>query len=123
MKPTRPPVDPAAPAATLAVVQAELADWRRAHPQATFADMEAAVETSLARVRASLLGALLPTEGEAQAGEGEAPARPVCDACVVPMVARGRHRRPVQVWGDQPVELERTYWTCPRCGAGHFPPG
>jgi hypothetical protein len=118
-----PPTGPDVPtsSATLAAVQTDLAAWHIAHPQATFADLEAAVEAGVARLRASLLRDRLPTDGGASDEEG--PARPACAACAVPLVARGRHRRQVQVWGDDAIELERRYWTCPRCGAGHFPPG
>lgn len=111
--------DRATAPATLAAVQEELADWRRAHPQATFAELEAAVEAGVARLRASLLGDTLPPD-EAMS---EARARPRCVACAVALVVRGSHRRRVQVWGDQTITLARRYWTCPRCGAGHFPPG
>ena len=106
--------------ATLAAVQADLAAWHTAHPQATFADLEAAVEAGVARLRASLLRDRLPADGHPSDDE---PVRPACAACAVPLVARGRHRRQVQVWGDETVAVERRYWTCPRCGAGHFPPG
>ena len=104
---------------TLAVVQDELAAWRAAQPGATFAELEAAVEAGVARLRASLLRDTLPADDAA----GDVSARPLCAACAAPMVARGRHTRRVQVWGDEPITLERRYWTCPRCGAGHFPPG
>ena len=109
----RPPVS-----TTLAVVQAELAAWQAAHPRATLAELEAAVEASVAQLRAHLLAEALPREPGRSDG-----ARPRCGACAVELTARGRHRRTIQLWGDHPVELERTYWTCPRCGAGHFPPG
>ncbi len=110
--------DPPTPAATLAAVEAALAAWQAAHPQATFAEVEAAVEAEVARLRASLLGkAMMSVSGAAVA------ARPTCTECTRPLVARGRHRRTVRLWGDQAVDLERTYWTCPHCGAGHFPPG
>lgn len=107
--------------ATLAAVQAELAAWRSGHPQATFAELEAAVEAGVARLRASLLQDSVP----AAAGTSDADerARPTCATCAVPLVARGRRRRRLQVWGGQAVALERMYWSCPRCGAGHFPPG
>jgi hypothetical protein len=106
------------PSATLAAVQAELAAWRAAHPQATFAELEAAVEAGVAQLRASLVREAVPRDPGARAA-----ARPQCAGCAVPLTARGRHRRTVQLWGDHPVELERTYWSCPRCRAGHFPPG
>ncbi len=106
------------PSTTLAAVQAELATWQAAHPQATFADLEAAVEAGVARLRASLVRDAVPRDPGPSAGE-----RRHCAGCAVPLTARGQHRRTVQLWGNHPVEVERTYWSCPRCGAGHFPPG
>lgn len=119
MTAARDDADPTTAAATLAAVRDELAAWGGAHPQATFAELEAAVEAGGARLRASLLRDALPVDAE----PSTAAARPVCAACAVPLVARGRHTRRVQVWGDEAIAVARRYWTCPRCGAGHFPPG
>ena len=100
----------------LQAVQAALATWRAAHPHATFAEIEAVVEQQLGRLRAQLIAeAVAPAAAQA--------ARPTCADCRVPMTARGVHPRTLRIPGDQPVTLERSYWTCPRCGGGVFPPG
>lgn len=102
----------------LPAVPGEVAAWRAAHPTATFAEIEAAVEPLVARVRAHLIQtALAPPTGAA------APPRPTCATCGAAQVQRGTHPRTVRVVGDQTVTLHRAYWTCPRCGDGHFPPG
>jgi hypothetical protein len=101
-------------------VTAALAAWRTAHPRATFAELEAAVEAELGSLRAQLLAdAVPPDAAPATVRDAE---RPTCPHCAVAMVGRGRHRRTLRVLGDAPLTLSRTYWTCPRCGEGVFPP-
>jgi ribosomal protein S27AE len=101
----------------LSSAQAALAAWGQGHPQATFAEIEAAVEQHVGRLRAALIDERLTSEPR-PAGE-----RPRCSRCGVALVARGRRRRTLRVLGDEPVTLERQYWTCPQCGDGLFPPG
>lgn len=101
----------------LSSAQAALAAWGQAHPQATFAEIEAAVEQQLGRLRAALIGERLPAE------TGAGPVSPSCPHCGVTLVRRGRRGRTLRVLGDEPVRLEREYWTCPQCGDGLFPPG
>jgi YgiT-type zinc finger domain-containing protein len=103
----------------LRAVQVDVAAWRTAHPAATFAEIEAAVEPLVARVRAHLIQTALSPVAAAAAP----PPRPACPTCGVPMVQRGTHPRTVRIAGDQSLTLHRPYWTCPRCGDGHFPPG
>lgn len=97
-------------------------DWRMAHPRATFAEMQAAVDERLDRLRARLLQEIALTS---QAAEGErAPEeRPVCATCGEGMAPRGTRERTVRVQGDQEVTLTRSYFVCPACGRGLFPPG
>ena len=47
----------------------------------------------------------------------------VCEQCGQPLQARGRAKRRWQTHGEQQVEVERTYVSCPQCGSGFFPPG
>jgi YgiT-type zinc finger domain-containing protein len=47
---------------------------------------------------------------------------PHSPTCGTPLVARGTRRRRIQTTGGRQLELERPYGTCPRCGAGFFPP-
>ena len=102
-----------------ASVSAALATWRTAHPQATFAEIEAAVEAQLAPLRARLIADALPSDPMPAAAAG----RPPCPRCGVAMRDRGQHDRTLLVPGEAPVTLTRTYWTCPGCGEGLFPPG
>src|SRR3954465_6470283 len=88
-------------------VYSGLADWRAAHPRATFAEIEAAVEERLAGLRARLL------ERAALArAAGDLSERPPCPQCGGRVQARGKHKRRLTVPGDHVVELERTYAAC-----------
>jgi hypothetical protein len=95
-----------------------IAQWRTAHPHATMAEIEQAIDEQLYRLRAHLI------EETAQAGEAsEASDPPRCEQCGRVLQARGKRKRTLRTHGDQPVELERTYLSCPHCGGGFFPPG
>ncbi len=99
---------------------AAVAQWRVAHPKATLAEIEHAVDERLNRLRARLI----EQSAQASAAAGsEASQGLVCQACGQPLQARGKARRTWQTQGGQQVEVERTYVTCPQCGGGFFPPG
>lgn len=94
-----------------------MAEWRAAHPRATFREIEAAVEERLDRLRARLLERTALASAATDLTE-----RPACPQCGGVLQARGRRKRRVTVPGDQVVELERTYAVCAACGSGLFPP-
>jgi RNase P subunit RPR2 len=99
---------------------AAVAQWRVAHPKATLAQIEQAVDEQMNRLRAQLI------EQAAQASaaaNSEVSQGLVCEQCGQALQARGRARRRWQTQGGQQVEVERTYVTCPQCGGGFFPPG
>jgi hypothetical protein len=99
---------------------AAVAQWRAAHPKATLAEIEQAVDEQMNRLRARMI------EQAAQASaaaESEASQGLVCEQCGQPRHSRGKARRKWQTQGGQQVEVERSYVTCPQCGGGFFPPG
>lgn len=96
-------------------VQAALLRWRAAHPQATFAELEAAVEAQLDQLRAALL--------TVAAVPAAPPDRPTCPMCATPLWARGERERRLTVAGGEQVRLRRPYSWCPTCQVGLFPPG
>jgi YgiT-type zinc finger domain-containing protein len=98
-------------------------DWRAAHPRATFAQMQAAVDERLDRLRARLLQELALASQAAGGSELPPMERPLCPACSERMAPRGTRTRTLTVQGEQHVTLDRGYWVCPACGAGLFPPG
>jgi ribosomal protein S27AE len=106
---------PTSPSDPLSQAQRDLAAWHATHPDATLAEIEAAVETQLDRVRVQLLA----ERTTPRAGEDH----PLCVKCGATMESRARTARQVLFRGDQPLELERDYVVCPQCGAGLFPPG
>jgi ribosomal protein S27AE len=102
------------------VVQA-LREWRQAHPQATFDEIDAAVQRHFAPVQAQVVAELSqPPQGE---GEAQAVPTPHCPQCGQPMQAHGARRRRVPTRQGQVITLRRAYDGCPACGAGLFPPG
>jgi YgiT-type zinc finger domain-containing protein len=99
----------------------EMATWRQGHPHASFAEIEAAVEERLDRLRADLIQQELQLKALADAA---APSdRPLCPSCGKPLESRGTRERSVTVRGNRPVRLRRRYLVCPACGTGVFPPG
>lgn len=99
---------------------AAVAHWREAHPQATLAEIEQAVDEQMNRLRAQLIGQAAQAS---RAAGSEASQGLVCEQCGLRLQARGRARRRWQTHGGQQVEVERTYVSCPQCGSGFFPPG
>jgi formate dehydrogenase maturation protein FdhE len=92
-----------------------LRQWRREHPKATFAEIEAATDSHLAAMRARLLRDVALTSAAATT-----PA--TCPACGAHMQARGSETRTLITNHRQAVPLTRTRAVCPACGAGLFPP-
>ena len=104
----------AATAARFAALEA----WRQAHPTATWAEIEAAIDAQLGPLRADVLReTALASDAADLAGD-----RPVCPQCGERRQAAGARRRRLRSEQDQPLELERTYARCPACGRGFFPP-
>jgi hypothetical protein len=102
----------------------DLDPWRRAHPHATFAEIEAAVEEHIEALRAALIAQELALRAAAEAAEAAGGTdHPRCPTCDEPVQARGTRERTVTVRGNLPVRIRRRYVVCPACGTGHFPPG
>jgi YgiT-type zinc finger domain-containing protein len=101
-------------------VEAALAAWHAAHPDAPLAEIEAAVEEQVNRLRTQLL-----RERVAAVAAQEPPAGdpPTCPACGTPLQRRGRRARTLTARGGGTLHVERPYYACPACGGGIFPPG
>ena len=93
--------------------------WRKAHPKATFVEIEAEMEARIRRMREEVLAEVLGMSEEG-AEEGQVMR---CPECGTEMEGRGKHKRRLQGTGGSEVELEREYVECPACGAGFFPYG
>ena len=100
-----------------------MADWRAAHPKATFSEIEAALDERLNQVRARVLADLALASAAADVREASAEERPRCERCGVMLQARGQSDRTLLTHGGAEVRLRRTYLACPTCRDGSFPPG
>ena len=105
----------ASPDDALTAIRRTLANWHATHPDATFLEMEEAVEAQLHQLRASLLAE--------QTTQAFAPEHPTCRECGAQMEPRTQRERRIVLGGDEAVDLHRPYTVCPSCGAGLFPPG
>jgi uncharacterized protein with PIN domain len=98
-----------------------MTQWRKEHPTATWAEIEAAVDEQIKQLRAQLIQDMVQmgeTENWSRMSEEE---RPRCATCGKPLSARGEQTRFIQTTGGEAVKLTRTYGTCPQCGGGFFP--
>ena len=98
-----------------------MTQWRKEHPQATWAEIEAAGDEQINQLRAQLIEDLLLGDGEDWSKKPEQE-RPTCATCGKPLWARGEQTRFIQTTGGEAVKLTRSYGTCPTCGVGVFPP-
>ncbi len=97
-----------------ATVDAGLAAWMDAHPEATLREIEHAVDQQLSTYRAALIA-----EAAQQARSLEPPDCPTCGG----VMHRDGKRAIRQLTAHQgEVWLEGQTWRCPACGAGLFPP-
>ena len=95
-------------------IRRNLREWRRQHPAASLSEIDAEVEW---RYRELL------TETVEELASVDQCAEVVCSHCQEAMQRRGQHPRTVQGRGGKPITLRRTYYVCPVCGTGLFPPG
>jgi len=100
-----------------------MADWRAAHPKATFSEIEAALDERLNQVRARVLADLALASASAEVAGASGEDRPECQRCGAGLQARGVSDRRLLTQGGAEVRLGRTYAACPTCGDGTFPPG
>lgn len=110
-------------AGALAGLAEQLWAWRRAHPTATFNEIEDAVDAQVQDLRAVLLTDLSLASRAAELEAKQAGVRPRCPDCGARLARHGTQRRHLLVQGGQAVDLVRDYAVCPVCGTGLFPPG
>jgi hypothetical protein len=101
----------------------DIKEWRRAHPRATYVEIEDEVHKRLMQLEARLIEGAIQESPSCEWGRGSEIDGAPCPKCAAPLQARGQHKRTVQGNGGQGVTLSRTYGTCPTCGEGLFPPG
>ncbi len=106
--------DPLHPVPLPADLQARMTAWRRAHPTATFADMEGEATRQVAALRAELIAVALAT--------GEPETAPACPACDAVMQRVGTQTRTVTTSGPERVTVRSGRYRCSACGAELSPP-
>lgn len=99
----------------------DMAAWRKAHPHATLAEIEAALDTRLAALRTHLLSETVTASSLRDWSALPKSERPTCPHCGSALRPRGKRARHLRTQGGE-LTLERTYGVCPNCGAGVFPP-
>lgn len=100
----------------------EVKQWRLSHPKASLDEIERTLDAQLGRLRARMLEDLAQASEATQFNEQTAE-RPRCPQCDEALISRGQQVRELETHHDQRLRLDRTYASCPRCGAGIFPPG
>ena len=100
-----------------------MTEWRRRHPRATLAEIEAAVDELLAPVRARMVERLALASRVAEVAGRPVGERARCPDCGKELKPRGKKTRVVVTQGGQELRLERDDAVCPSCGTGLFPPG
>ncbi len=100
-----------------------MTQWRKEHPKATWAEIEAVVDERINQVRAQVLQDVVQMGETGPWSEISQQERPRCPTCDTPLWARGEQTRFIQTTGGEAVKVTRTYGTCPACGGGFFPPG
>jgi YgiT-type zinc finger domain-containing protein len=98
-------------------------EWRLQHPQATFQEIERAIDARLSALRARMLQDVALASAATAMGATRPEARPACPTCGGRLVVRGQDTRAVRTTHEQTVTLARSYAVCPTCGTGLFPPG
>jgi RNase P subunit RPR2 len=101
----------------------DVKEWRRAHPKATYVEIEDEVHRRMMELEAQILQDAAQESSSREWGKTSGQKASLCPTCAVPLQARGKQERTLQGNGGQRVTLSRTYGTCPTCGAGLFPPG
>jgi predicted Zn-ribbon and HTH transcriptional regulator len=98
-------------------------EWRLQHPNATFREIEAAVDEQLSGRRARLLEdlALASRAADLQDKQLGEPSR--CPECGRVLESQGKQERTILTHGGGEVKLRRDYARCPACGMGLFLPG
>lgn len=98
-------------------------EWRRAHPKATYVEIEKEVHRRMMELEAQVLQDMAHASSSREWGKTSGGPAVLCPKCEVPLQTRGKQKRKLQGNGGQCVELNRSYGTCPKCGEGFFPPG
>ncbi len=99
----------------------DIKEWRRAHPKATFIEIEDEVHKRMMHLEAQVLQEAAQESSNREWRGAPTEEHPRCPKCQVPLKARGKHQRTLQGNGGQSITVHRTYGMCPTCGESFFP--
>ncbi len=102
-------------------ILSDIKEWRRAHPKATFVEIEDEIHKRMMQLEAQVLQETAQDSHSREWAGAPTEDHPHCPKCKLPLKARGKHQRTLQGNGGQSVTLHRTYGTCPMCGESFFP--
>ncbi len=103
-------------------ILADLKEWRKANPRATYVQIEEEVHRRLMHLEARLIENAVEQSPSQEWGKESEQEAALCPKCATPLQARGKQKRTLQGNGGEDITLERTYGTCSKCGEGLFPP-
>ena len=103
-------------------ILADLKEWRKANPRATYVQIEDEVHKQLMQLEARLIENAVEQSPSREWGKGSEQEAALCPKCATPLQARGKQKRTLQGNGGEDITLESTYGTCSKCGEGLFPP-
>jgi hypothetical protein len=95
----------------------ELMAWRQAHGEASIDEIIGQVTPQRRGLMGGLVAQLALAHGDGAEAEGK-----VCEQCGERMEHKGQNEREA-LHGEGASKLKRTYYYCPRCQSGVFPPG
>lgn len=101
----------------------DIKEWRRAHPRATYVEIEDEVHKRMMQLEAQIIQDAALESPSREWGRGSGIDAAQCSKCAAPLQVRGKQKRVLQGNGGESVTLLRTYGTCPKCGESLFPPG
>ena len=99
----------------------EMKIWNKSHPEASFLEIEVKARSLASKLEARLIQDSAQEREKENGLRREGKDRPTCPNCHVPLLSRGKRMRRLQGTAGREIQLERTYMTCPQCGAGFFP--
>ena len=102
--------------AEILALMAEIDSWHGEHPSPTLTEIEDAVDDQVRRLRQHIVEAQI--RAHPMADEARSDARRVCPGCGDALTAKGRKRKTLTTKQGGVIDLERSYWWCPRCCAG-----
>ena len=105
-----------------AKILSEVKEWRKAHPKATFVEIEDEMHRRMVQLEAELLQDTAQESSSRTWGKETGREVPRCPTCQVPLQARGQHARTVPGNGGESVTRLSHLWNLPELRGAFFPP-